>query len=377
MVSDLESNLVDQDCIDECSLESSTETGDNAEHSTETSDNAEHSTETSDNAEHSTETSDNAGETETELEISETHVNDILLALKSTKRSLFWRDKETCYLRNLFKNTVELEQLRDYELKTIMAYLKALPNTENLRVSASKADKISQLDDFLNGRVSKRKTKGKLKTTLTLKELCCKRLLSKEYPKDVLVSALAQTIYPQRLQTWKDNSKVADVVTIQGLQPVSTYYHPEYSRSRNQLEVKVIDGTHIRNNIRSALCKNNIENIRKEAWVQVAKVKKSPLKLSLLELQADGKVLDQQKEEYARLMFCPDVQKIMRTFIDKNENLVYKQEAEFCKLINNWTRAEDEPVLDACKRIKHSLELKQWLLKDVEFDKFPPPSIYI
>lgn len=151
VVSDLESNLVDQDCIDECSLESSTEKGDNAEHSTETSD----------NAEHSTEISDNAGETETEseseLRISETHVNNILLALKSTKRSLFWSDKETCYLRNLFKNTAELEQLRDYELKTIMTYLKALPNTENLRVSASKADKISQLDDFLNGKVSKRK----------------------------------------------------------------------------------------------------------------------------------------------------------------------------------------------------------------------------
>lgn len=82
------------------------------------------------------------------------------------------------------------------------------------------------------------------------------------------------------------------------------FYQPLWSPSRRQLEVKVIDCTHIRTNLRGAVCHNSILGIDKKAWEEVSLMRTTPLMPTLLEVQADGKVLDQQKDSFARSMFC-------------------------------------------------------------------------
>lgn len=56
---------------------------------------------------------------------------------------------------------------------------------------------------------------------------------------------------------------------------------------------------------------------------------------------------------------------------------VASKEAEFCMLMNDWYKAEDEHGISALERCKMRLSLKEWLLKDVTFSQFPPYGAYV
>ena len=91
----------------------------------------------------------------------------------------------------------------------------------------------------------------------------------------------------------------------------------------------------------------------------------TPLELAMVE-----DILDQQSDGFARTHFSPPVENAMR-------ELGFVKEADLCRLITDWIKADDEPGLNAMDRLHKRLALRQWLLKDVDLFSFPPPGRYV
>ena len=125
------------------------------------------------------------------------------------------------------------------------------------------------------------------------------------------------------------------------------------------MEVKVLDGHHLLTNLRAKTCRGGIEGISRNAWVKVAESGHTPLKLAMVD-----DVLDQQSDGFARTHFSPPVENAMR-------ELGFHNEADLCRLITDWIKADDEPGLSAANRLHKRLALRQWLLKDVDFFFIP------
>lgn len=102
----------------------------------------------------------------------------------------------------------------------------------------------------------------------------------------------------------------------------------------NQLEVKGVDGAHIRTCLRAKICRPGLANIKKTAWVKVEKSGKTPLKMTALQVLPNGKVVEQQNQAFARTMFCEQIE---REMLENNDI----QEVTFCCLIREWSEAED------------------------------------
>lgn len=203
-----------------------------------------------------------------------TDYENMLLTFLSLKRNDFWKDKTIVHIEEFFKAPSTLGELRDYELKALMLYLGKRNGTKTrlFLIGVSKEEKLKQLKDYISkGTITKCPTRQRKKSIPSLQELCAKQLMKKNYPKDAIAASYAGYLYDIRLQEWVKSSIVSDPLDIENIGKISPYYHPEFSIRRNQIEIKVIDGTHIRNNIRAALCKDKITGIRKDAWSKVAK----------------------------------------------------------------------------------------------------------
>ena len=76
-------------------------------------------------------------------------------------------------------------------------------------------------------------------------------------------------------------------------------------------------------------------------------------------------LVDKQSNSYAQTHFSEPVEIEMIKNGDVNE-------AQLCRLIRRWYEAEDEAAISAPARIERWLDLKEYLLKDVDFDIMPP-----
>ena len=69
------------------------------------------------------------------------------------------------------------------------------------------------------------------------------------------------------------------------------------------------------------------------------------------------------------------------TFSEKVEEALTSKdainEAHFCKLVRRWYQAEDEPGISSVDRCLNRLELRRWLLNNVDFGMFPPAGSYV
>ena len=219
------------------------------------------------------------------------------------------------------------------------------------------------------------KKQAKVWKVKTLLDMCKKVVNSKQYPKNVLAVTYCQTMWPVYLRTFFENATVTETVEIVCETTGNTFsfnpvYKPEHSRERNQLEVRVMDGTHIRTNIKSKLIRNGLDNVKLAAWKKVAIAKKSVLPVAMLEVQDDGKIMHQQSDSFVRTMFSEAVEEEMLKNGDQNEAL-------FCRLFREWHEAEDMPGLTAFERCNRSLALRDWLLDGYNFHIFPSPTMYV
>ncbi|KAK3107543.1 hypothetical protein FSP39_016995 [Pinctada imbricata] len=128
-----------------------------------------------------------------------------------------------------------------------------------------------------------------------------------------------------------------------------------------------LDVHHLITNCRVKVCKDGLpeRQIVKDAWLEVARTNSTKLKISHVE-----DLVDKQSDAIAKTTFSTEVQSVM-------EQLGYKNEADFCRLVRNFYEAEDDPGINALQRCLRRLEFRDWLLKDVNFGKFPPFGSHI
>ena len=162
-----------------------------------------------------------------------------------------------------------------------------------------------------------------MKSPKTLRELT--KASIKSFSKNVLDEIYASYKWPHAKQRWLAEVPLGDSITVQDTEYSFTpLYSPEtvMNNGKEMLQVKCLDGYHIRTNIKVKLCKDGTENLRKQALFDVAKTKKKRLSLAMMEVNKDGKILDQQSDRYVRTMFCEDDVKELHC-------LGYEEESEF------------------------------------------------
>ncbi|XP_046570228.1 uncharacterized protein LOC124278544 [Haliotis rubra] len=146
---------------------------------------------------------------------------------------------------------------------------------------------------------------------------------------------------------------------------IDWFYVPEFSDSRRQLEVKIIDSQHLLTRHRSAVCKGHLGHAKKQHFIQVAAENSTPLKLGMMEQQ-----LNMQSTDFALITFSQNVQNSMET-------AGHNQSAELCKLVHDWFAANDEPGISAVERCQMKLRYRDYLLSLDDLSCFPPPGSHI
>ncbi|XP_062568363.1 uncharacterized protein LOC134230546, partial [Saccostrea cucullata] len=140
---------------------------------------------------------------------------------------------------------------------------------------------------------------------------------------------------------------------------------PEFNEERQQIEPKCLDAHHLLVNLRCKVCKDGLLGVRKEAWHRVAENNNSIISNAIV-----VDLVDKQNNAFAKRTFSKAVEDEMR-------NLAFSTEADFCSLIRRWYESEDSGGISAVERIQRKLDLKSFLLRDVDFGVFPPPGMYV
>ena len=185
---------------------------------------------------------------------------------------------------------------------------------------------------------------------------------SSSYYKAALNVSYAKVLWPERIKQWKENSPI--VHGMKGF-PDTWYCIPEYCEKRKRLEHKVWDSTHIMTNMGRVVCSKGTKLLKREAWLAASQDPSNKLKHTMvLDLP------DKQDIGFALTTFSKEVENSM---VSKN----FAEEANFCKLMRQWWEAEDEPGIPALKRHEYRLNLRNYLLQDVDFSLFPPFTEYV
>ena len=184
--------------------------------------------------------------------------------------------------------------------------------------------------------------------------------------KTVLNAVYAVHIFPSRLEAWRNLNPFVNGMNISGY-TINWYCKPEIIPERYQHLFALLDPHHLFTNSRIKCCNSGIpeRGINKEAWLKVAKEGNAGLNRALVE-----DLVDRQSDSFARATFSESVERAM---IEDG----FVNEANFCRLIRDWYESEDEPGISANNRCKARLDLRDWLLKGVQFNCFPPPGMHI
>jgi hypothetical protein len=251
-----------------------------------------------------------------------------------------------------------------------------------IKQSLRKSEKINCLCGVLgnNSTIETKEKPRRSRKIVTLKSLCIAEIQKRTYPKDALAVSHAKSVWQAEEQSWYESSKthVSTEISVYSAFENNTeqilsfkpVYSPVYNEKRQQQEVCLMDGTHIRTNIKSKLIRSNLGKVSLSAWKRVALSGKTDLAPAMLEVLHDGKIMHQQSDPYVRTMFSKEVE----VELVSNGNV---EEARFCKLFREWHEAEDMAGISAKERCMRSMRFRNWLLEGYRFDQFPPVSQYV
>lgn len=176
----------------------------------------------------------------------------------------------------------------------------------------------------------------------------------------------AEYVWQDKLSDWKDSSRLKhDLKVSTSNFPECWFYIPDYSKEREQLEVRCVDSSHLLTRTRRKVCKGGIEHMTNEPWVKVARSKKTLITPIMIE-----DIVDPMSVPMAVTHFCSDVENTMRGNGDMDA-------ASFCHAVRSWWKAEDESGISALDRIHMRIALRELLLDNVNFGRFPQPTMYI
>ena len=201
----------------------------------------------------------------------------------------------------------------------------------------------------------------------SLRVLCLKQTTQK-YSKKTLSVLRAECMYHDKLMTWiNTSSPVPHGINLDGLDTSVQWFSQPETCKDGKTRFHLVDACHILTCIRTKICTSGIPDagLSRKAWKKAALSSETTLNIALI-----TDCVDKQSVPYACKVFAKDVE----NYMIKSNDL---KEAEFTKLIREWFEAEDERGLTAVERCKRRLALREWLLRGVRFDEYPPHGMYI
>lgn len=277
-----------------------------------------------------------------------------------------WNDVQTGELMDILSSTDKLGKLRDFELRVLARYI---TRTSGIKVkeSSSKASKLDSLSNILGlgkPQIDSR-TKRRKATPRRLVELSSS-VLSKKVSKHMLNIVYAKYIWQGRYKKWFNDSPLRENPVIDdSAYPSLWFYTPEFSETRQQLEVRCIDSTHLLTRARRKCCKGGLHGLPNTPWLTVAKTKTTFLSPIMIE-----EITEPMSVSMAVTHFSEPVERKMRQNGDIDA-------ADLCRDIRDWWKSEDDPGIPAKDRIVMRQNLRERLLDEVDFNEFPPPTTNI
>ena len=234
-----------------------------------------------------------------------------------------------------------------------------------IKLNASKLIKANQLGFILGHTdvITPKKSKPKL---LSLKDLAVQKL-KESVPTDVLKVALASFDFAIKLPLWMDKCPLQMSYNI----PLESsnfdvFSYPEYCATRQQIEPRVIDPSHILTNLHLHATQKGILNCDPKAFLLVSDSNHTVLNRGLL----IEPIADKQSVPFARRVFSKEVQDIMRS----NGDL---QEAEMVQYVRNWYDACNECGLSVIECISNLVEMHNYLMSFYDPEYFPMNTSHV
>ena len=240
------------------------------------------------------------------------------------------------------------------------------------QTSSLKSDLVNIVSDVMgNGSSIQKKERRKQRQPKSLKVLS--REAVQKLSKNVLNCVYAQFIFPEEFKKWQNKSVFGPEIVIEGvakIEPNEWYSMPEFNGTLSGYLFVILDAYHQICGLRRLFCgpgipRAGIESKFIKAVAENSKDNKCGLNASLV-----NDLLDKQSIAYAVQTFSEPVEKAL-------SEIGATKEATFCNLVRNWYLSEDEPGLSAMERCLAKLDFRNWLLKGVRFDVFPPYGSYV
>ena len=144
------------------------------------------------------------------------------------------------------------------------------------------------------------------------------------------------------------------------------FSYPEYSKTRHQIEPRIIDPSHVLTNLCLHATQKGILGCDPKAFLRVSETDNNVLKRGLLV----EPIADKQSVPFARRIFSKEVQDVMLTNGDIKE-------AQLVKHIRNWYDACNERGLTVTERISHLVDMHKYLMKFCDPEHFPMNTSYV
>ena len=252
------------------------------------------------------------------------------------------------------------------ELNVLNKVFKCYTGQYAFNASDRKDVKVNKLSSKFGDSSTWLRERNVRKSAKSLKSMCFKIVSSGKVPKPVIVVSAARIHYHLTYNEWENSSTVPMKVFIPHRQEYfNLFSFPEYSNTRECLEPRTFDPTHILTNLRGKICKSGLDFFDKNALLRVSQKNKKLLPRPMI-----TEVIDQQNAEIAKKIFSKRVQRIM----EKNGD--YK-EADFVQLVRQWYKACDERGLHPHERIDRWINMNNFLLQNVIVGDFPPPGGFV
>ncbi|KAH3817666.1 hypothetical protein DPMN_119221 [Dreissena polymorpha] len=230
---------------------------------------------------------------------------------------------------------------------------------------SEKANGIAKLLGMGSSEVVRKK--HTVKQVFSLEECVARAITSNSriVPKSKLHCVYAAFIFESERKKWVDNGPFQEYTHIENVGETTWFSVHEYNASRNKYEPKCRDAHHLLVNSGAKVCKDSVDNFKKEAWHNVAEQNSDILNKSLV-----VDLIDKQNNAYALKVFSFEVENEMR-------KLKFYEEAKFCNIIRSWYEAEDKPGISEIERTNRRLRIKDYLLSGVDFEVFPAFGKYV
>lgn len=225
--------------------------------------------------------------------------------------------------------------------------------------------KANQLG-FLLGHSDRITPKKKKLGLVSLKKLCLEEIRV-NVPLPVVQHALQRWEYLICLPNWLRLSPVPMTIKLPGQnEDFDCFSYPEFSETRNQIESRLIDPSHILTNLRLHATQKGFFKCDPKAFKRVSQVNNDILGRALLETPLP----DKQSVPFARKVFSREVEQQMKSNGDDKE-------AELVHNIRNWYDACNERGIPLEKRLKYFVQMNNYMFKFYDPQRFPVSMTHI